>query len=97
MRSPTLILLPLICQCLSAQQASFAGVAINAITRQPLDGVHITIYRPGPAGSPIETYGATSGKDGRFSIPNVNPGGYALLVRRNGFVYLQDEIGRAHV
>jgi Protein of unknown function (DUF1416) len=91
MRSPTLILLPLICQCLSAQQASFGGVAINAVTRKPLDGVNITIYVPGPAGSPTQTYGATSGKDGRFSIPHVNPGGYGLLVRRNGFVYLQDE------
>ena len=76
---------------LSAQQASVAGVAINAVTRQPLDGVHITLSAVRPNAISIETYGATSDKDGHFSIPNLQPATYSLSARHNGYVYLQED------
>src|ERR1700723_1053192 len=80
-----------LCECLCAQRANFAGIAIHAITRQPLRGVHITLSALRPFGNPIETYGATSGDDGRFSIPNLEPAIYSLSARDNGFFYLQDD------
>jgi hypothetical protein len=80
-----------LCDCLYGQRASIAGIAIDAITRQPLRGVHITLTALRTFGDPIETYGATSGDDGRFSIPNLEPAIYSFSARRAGFFYLQDD------
>jgi hypothetical protein len=76
---------------LNAQQANFSGVVINAITKEPLTGVHVTLASVPKFPDPSQPYGATSGSDGRFSIPNLPPGAYQLLPRHNGFLYLQDE------
>jgi hypothetical protein len=76
---------------LNAQQASFGGVVINAITKEPLAGAHVTLASVAKFPSPSQPYGATSGSDGHFSIPNLPPGAYQLLPRHNGFLYLEDE------
>jgi hypothetical protein len=76
---------------LNAQQPGFSGVAINSITREPLAGVHITLRSIRNFPEPSQPYGAVSGPDGRFSIPNLPSGVYQLLPRHNGFLYLQDE------
>jgi hypothetical protein len=81
----------LFCSCLLAQQAGVQGVAIDAVTRQPMAGVHITL-RPGPAiateREDAETYGAISRPDGHFSIADLKPGVYYLTAHHNGYVQL---------
>src|SRR5580698_3321957 len=76
-----LILLPYLC----AQDAGIEGTVINALTRQPLEGVHITIYGFRANAPPVESYGAMSGGDGKFSIVGIRPGKYGLRARRNGY------------
>src|ERR1700674_2395556 len=73
-----LILSPYLC----AQDAGIEGTAIDSLTRQPLEGVHVTIYG-------LESYGATSARDGRFSFVGVRPGRYGLRARRNGFFRIE--------
>src|ERR1017187_8830706 len=86
----------LFCSCLVAQQAGvigleIRGVAIDAVTRQPMAGVHITL-RAGPAigteRDNADTYGAISRPDGHFSIADLNPGVYYLIAQHNGYVQL---------
>jgi hypothetical protein len=76
-----LFLSPYLC----AQPASFAGIALNSITRKPLDGVHISmcVLRHGPAEI---FYGALTDKDGHFSIANMPPRKYGFSAKHNGFV-----------
>jgi hypothetical protein len=76
---------------LNAQQASFSGIAINSITREPLSGTHITVSLIAKFPDPNQPYGAVSGPDGHFSIPNLSPGAYQLLARRNGFIFFEAE------
>jgi len=90
MRSAVLILVFAALQ-LSAQQASFSGVVIDAITKQPMAGVHVTVSWIAKFPDPSQPYGAISGPDGQFTIPSLPPGTYQLMAHRHGFLYLQDE------
>jgi hypothetical protein len=81
----------LLCLRLNAQQATFSGLVINAITKESLAGVHVTLLSVSRFPDPNQPYGSTSGRDGRFSIPNLPAGVYTLSPRHNGFLYLQDE------
>jgi len=82
-----LIFALLFCSCLPAQQATIAGLeirglAIDAVTRQPMAGVHITLRAGSALGierEDAETYGAISRPDGRFSIAELKPGVYYLV------------------
>ncbi len=87
----------LVCICLRAQDAApvkqggIAGIAIDAITHQPMAGVHVTLRTPGAHGNPAEdsnAYGAISQPDGHYSISSMKPGLYALEAQHNGYVYL---------
>lgn len=71
------LLLPLLATSLRAQNASLEGIAIDISTGQPLSGVHVRLMteRPGPS---QVNYGAESGKRGRFSIANLEPGTYIV-------------------
>src|SRR5580704_17315540 len=80
-----LILFPHLC----AQDASIDGTAIDALTRQPLEGVHVTIYGFRANVPPVESYGAMSGSDGHFSFMGIRPGKYGLRARRNGFFHIE--------
>lgn len=90
MRYSILVLLLPLCLQLQAQQASFSGTVVNAATKAPLAGVHVAVSLIAKFPEPNQPYGVTSGPDGRFSIPNLPPGSYQLLPRRNGFVFVQD-------
>jgi hypothetical protein len=80
MRSTTLFIL--LCRCLTAQEAAgIEGTAIDAITRQPMPGVHITLRSAADA-----AYGAISGQNGHFSITNMPPAIYFLTAQHNGYV-----------
>ncbi len=80
-----LILSPYLC----AQDAGIEGIAIDALTRQPLEGVHVTIYGFRANVPPVESYGAMSGRDGHFSIVGMRPGKYGLRARRNGLFRIE--------
>ena len=73
----------LICPRLTAQQSGVAGVAIDAVTRRPLAGVHITMRSASD-----QPYGSISDKDGRFSIATMPPAVYSLTGRHNGYIQL---------
>ena len=75
----------LLCPYVYAQEAGIEGIAINSITRQPLAGVHVTIYGFRGNAPPVESYGVTSGSDGHFSVTAMRPGKYGVRARRNGF------------
>ncbi len=80
------LLLLLICRCLIAQQPGVEGIAIDALTRQPLAGVHITMRSASD-----QPYGAISGKDGHFSITVMPPAIYTLSAKHNGYLQLPDK------
>lgn len=102
------VLALLLCSCLRAQQAgigraeqasigraeqaSIEGIAIDAITRQPMAGVHISMGAEAAEGfehgADADTYGAISRPDGHFSITDMKPGLYFLGARHNGYLYL---------
>jgi hypothetical protein len=90
------ILFILLCPCLTAQApASIEGVAIDAVTRQPMAGVHISMR---PIGSESDNkYGAISGLDGRFSITGMAPAIYALRAQHNGYVLMPGKTGNGNV
>jgi hypothetical protein len=77
----------LICRSLAAQQSGVEGIAIDALTRRPLAGVHITMRPFVSEGAPSDqAWGATSTREGRFSITSMPPAIYILTTRRNGYV-----------
>jgi hypothetical protein len=80
-----LILSPYVC----AQDAGIEGTAIDAITRLPLEGVHVTIYGLRANALPVESYGAISDSDGHFSFVGIRPGKYGLWAQRNGFFHTE--------
>ncbi|MEO8595232.1 MAG: carboxypeptidase regulatory-like domain-containing protein [Candidatus Solibacter sp.] len=88
MRLTKLVLLLLTPAALYAQPALFSGTAVNAVDGQPLSGVHLKLFAVNVGGVPMESYGALSGRDGRFSIGAIPAGTYALLVEKTGFVQM---------
>lgn len=79
---------------LFGQQTAFEGIASNAITHEPLSGVHIRLVgiRNLPQGQ-FDSYGATTDRAGHFSIAPLPPGAYIFLPQRAGFVYGQRKDG----
>jgi hypothetical protein len=69
-----------------ASPASLEGVAVNAVSGEPLRGVHVRLVRTGAEG-PQAVYGAISQEQGRFSMAAVEPGNYVLMPVLRGFVY----------
>ncbi len=61
----------------SAQTGKLTGVATDASTGQPLEGVQI--FLPGTG------YGSITGSSGRYFILNVPPGTYQVSARRIGY------------
>ena len=66
---------------LAAQTTGVEGTVRNAITHQPLDGVHVRLQRGAQA------WGAITDHDGHFSISGMPPGRYGVSTQRNGFLY----------
>ena len=89
MRSFALFLILILSPCVCAQDAGIEGTAIDALTRLPLEGVHVTIYGSRANVPPVESYGAMSGRDGHFSFVGTRPGKYGLRARRNGFFHIE--------
>src|ERR1043165_9187613 len=83
-----LLLVFLFAGVLAAQQASLEGTAIDALTRQPLSGVHVSLVAV-VMGGVTGTYGALSDRAGHFSFAIVRPGTYILLCERSGYLHVQ--------
>src|SRR5215471_358268 len=85
------ILLSLFGLCVSAQQqASLEGTAVNAITGEPLAGVHLRLVAI-MFSSVSGAYGAMSDSAGHFSIATVRPGTYILFPEKNGYLHVNSK------
>jgi len=78
----TLFFVPLLA---AAQNASLQGVAVNALTLQPIARVHIRLLKVS-SHMPGDVYGAMSDEEGHFSIGNILPGAYYAIPEHAGFV-----------
>src|SRR5262245_52047285 len=76
-----------------AQTAALEGVAVNALTGEPLPGVHLRLVIGMFENGTGAAYGAISKSDGRFSISGLRPGVYMFFPDRTGFVYAQKPSG----
>jgi hypothetical protein len=90
----------LLCRCLAAQApASLSGTVIDATTKQPVAGVHISLIpvraamADGASDSRPAIYGAMSTSDGRFSVTGMPPSAYFLIPDRTGYVFVPDKPG----
>ena len=82
------LLFVLLCGSLIARQSGIEGVAVDSVTRQPLAGVHVSMWEANFDGAqPRVSYGAISKADGHFSITGVKPDIYFLKAERNGYLY----------
>jgi hypothetical protein len=72
---------------LGAQPATIDGTVVNQKTGEALSGVHIRLATGNfNNGGVSELYGAMSDKAGHFSVANLKPGFYLVLLERAGFV-----------
>src|ERR1700722_7578618 len=78
---------------LCAQPASLAGTVIDSTTKQPIQGVHVTIFAldtvmdaNSDQGMKPAVYGAMSRADGRFSVTGLPATAYLLQPERTGYV-----------
>src|ERR1041384_2987322 len=78
----------LFCSSLGAQPGSLEGTVINAVTGQPMSGVHVRMFTNNFESATL-VYGAISNSAGRFSMARVQPGRYTLQPERTGFVFLR--------
>ena len=79
------ILLLLMAAGLAAQTAGVAGTVTDQSTAKPLAGVNILLVT-GNANNATNGYGATSDAAGHFSVKDMKPGLYIMVVERVGYV-----------
>ncbi len=75
-------------------KASLEGAVFNSATGEPLRKVRLTIrmnvaQRDQKPGAPTPTMTVSSDPSGAFLFPNVEPGDYRLVARRDGFASLE--------
>jgi hypothetical protein len=87
---PPLLLLTLSTSLL-AQQGSLEGTVLNALTHEPLSGVHVRLIPGNSVFAASTVYGATSDRDGHFSMASLQPGTYQLMPERNGYLFVQSK------
>jgi hypothetical protein len=83
------ILFFLSCATLAAQPAVVEGIAVNALTGEPLPGVHVRLFTGISEGGVTDAYGAVSDRAGHFSMARLKPGLYIVMLERTGFVSMQ--------
>jgi hypothetical protein len=100
MRIALLVILPALAQQTPTVQerdkASIEGFVLNAATGEPLRKARLTIRmnvaqgaRDQRPGLPTPTMTVTTDNSGVFHFPNVEPGDYRLLARRDGFANVE--------
>src|SRR5437870_2362334 len=86
----------------AAQQtakASIEGMVVRAGSNEPIAGAKISVLPGGPLTSftNLGTRSATTGKDGKFVLKDLEAGQYRVVAARNGYArqeYGQRAIGR---
>ena len=83
------LLIPLVFSLsLYAQEpAAIQGIVVNAVTGEPIAGVHVTIMVRLPDVGLSSAYGAMSDTAGRFSVSAMAPGTYFPRPERAGFFF----------
>jgi hypothetical protein len=76
------------CAVLGAQTASLEGTAVNALTGEPLAGVHIRLLTGLYENGVTAAYGAMSDRAGHFSAVDLQAGLYLVFPERTGYVCL---------
>jgi hypothetical protein len=72
---------------LAAQTGSVDGIVVNHTNGQPLSGAHLTLITGDMFGGGIDrAYGAISDRAGHFSIADLLPGTYAIMLQCPGFI-----------
>jgi hypothetical protein len=75
----------------TAQPAGIEGIVVDRDAGQPLSGVHVRMITGVFDGGGInDTYGAISDRAGHFSLTNLKPGLYLVLLERRGFVQVRN-------
>ena len=81
------ILILLAAGLLGAQPATIDGTVVNQKTGEALSGVHVRLATGNfNNGGVTEVYGAISDKAGHYSVTNLKPGFYLVLLERTGYV-----------
>jgi hypothetical protein len=76
----------LLCLPLWAQNSNVQGIVIDAVTQQPLSGVHVKLVNLDTGTLSMIVYGALSDRTGHFSIAAMPPGAYIPSPEFTGFV-----------
>ena len=90
-----ILLAVLVAQAASAQQpraASLEGFVTRAGTGEPIRKAIVTLNQTRGAAL-LQPYTTTTGADGSFAFPDLQPGEYRLVATRDG--YLRSEYGQA--
>jgi hypothetical protein len=69
----------------SSKNASLSGTIINAITGEPVPRAVVSMYNEASRERPSDDLETSSDIEGRFTIPKIPPGTYALHAHRPGF------------
>jgi protocatechuate 3,4-dioxygenase beta subunit len=77
--------------------ASIEGVVVNELTKEPIRKVEITLFKQGKTGTGVGTaaYSAVTDAAGKFRVENIEPGEYAVVQRRAGFMVSRANYGRS--
>src|SRR5262245_53518897 len=73
----------------TTRPASVTGIVVRIGTSTPVPRARISLTNTTGPGTPLT---ATTGADGRFVFPNIQPGQYRVIVTRDG--YVQGENGQ---
>jgi hypothetical protein len=72
---------------LAAQTGGVKGIVLNHSNGQPLSGAHLTLITGDMFGGGLDrAYGAIADRAGHFSIADMQPGTYAIMLQCPGFV-----------
>lgn len=66
-------------------KATLQGAVLNAVTSEPIRSAFVLLTPESVKGT-LVARSISSGRDGRFTIPDVEPGRYRLLARKAGFI-----------
>jgi hypothetical protein len=76
------------CFWANGQPAAIEGVAVHAVTGEPMSGVHVRLYT-GNVDVASQAYGALSDSTGHISISGIPSGSYIVTAERTGFAYVR--------
>ena len=84
----SVLLLWFLAATLAAQSASVQGTVVNKSTGEPVAGAHISLIDASGVSEQTfnRVYGAISDHAGHYSITDMKPGGYFIVLQHTGYV-----------